>query len=85
MSAASCSTDAASRSLLSAYASWAWSMRKTLLGCICSRRFDAWVFAMSLAEATRAAAPPTAEPSLVLNALRNISASRRSAQALMTA
>lgn len=40
MSAVFCSADAASRSLLSAYASWALSMRRTLQGSLCSRRFD---------------------------------------------
>lgn len=85
MSAASCSTDAASRSLLSAYASWALSMRKTLLGCTSSRMFDAWLFLMSPVDAARAAAALTAERSWLLKASRNISASRRSAHALMTA
>ena len=50
-----------------------------------SRMFDAWVFAMSADETTRAAAPPTAERSRLLKASRNISASRRSAHALTTA
>ena len=40
MSAAFCSAADASRSLLSAYASWALSMRRTLQGCTCSRMFD---------------------------------------------
>jgi hypothetical protein len=85
MSAVFCSADAASRSLLSAYASWALSMRRTLQGSLCSRRFDAWVFAMPPAEATRAASPPTADRSSAMTALRNISDSLSSPHARMTA
>jgi hypothetical protein len=47
--------------------------------------FDAWVFAMSADETTLAAAPPTAERSLRSKESRNISASRRSSHAWITA
>ena len=84
MSAAFCSADAALRSLLSAYTSWARSTGKTLQGCTCSRMFNAWVFAMSAGDAVRAAVPPTADRSSASNVLRNISASLSSPHARMT-